>query len=158
MKSYILTLATAILAFIPGCVTDNVKFPAPSADFVAKHDYNLARNKLWEAALDALDKNHIAVVSADKSDGIIRTDYIAGPGDVMVPLGISQLTRYRYNVIVRSETSGKVKLDIFCTIEDSMSNSRTTGQWHDATSQNTTLESKLEGWLYEQIETELKTP
>jgi len=31
-------------------------------------------------------------------------------------------------------------------------------QWNDATSQNAVLENKLETWLYEQIEDELKIP
>jgi hypothetical protein len=39
-----------------------------------------------------------------------------------------------------------------CTIEDSMSSTHSTSQWRDVTSQNTALESKLETWLYEQIE------
>jgi hypothetical protein len=94
-------------------------------------------------------------VSSDKSSGIIQTDYIAGPGQVMIPLGISQSTRYKYNISLRDESDGSVKMKVICKIEDTMSNGHGSSQWNDVTSQNATLEDKLEKWLYEQIEDEL---
>jgi len=39
-----------------------------------------------------------------------------------------------------------------------MSSSHNTSQWRDLTSQNAAQESKLEAWLYEQIEDALKAP
>ena len=94
-------------------------------------------------------------MSSDKSSGIIQTDYIAGPGQVMIPLGISQSTRYKYNISLRDESDGSVKMKVICKIEDTMSNGHGSSQWNDVTSQNATLEDKLEKWLYEQIEDEL---
>jgi hypothetical protein len=99
----------------------------------------------------------VAVISTDKSDGIIQTDYIAGPGEVNIALAISQETRYKFNISLRDEANGSVRLNVFCAIEDSMSSSHNTSQWRDVTSQNTALENKLEAWLYEQIEDALKT-
>lgn len=37
-----------------------------------------------------------------------------------------------------------------------MSGGHDTSQWHDATSQNPALVNRLESWLYEQVEDELK--
>jgi hypothetical protein len=147
--------ATAIL-LTAGCVTDNNKFPVPTANFVPKKEYAVSHAKLWQATLGALDNNRIAVVSTDKADGIIQTDYIAGPGEVNIALAISQETRYKYNITLWDETNGSVRLNILCTIEDSTSSTRNTSQWRDVTSQNTALGNKLEKWLYEQIEIALK--
>ena len=158
MKRILVLLACAGLVFADnGCVTDNTKFPTPTASFSPKLTYAVGHDKLWQAALNALENNHIAVLSADKADGIIRTDYISGPSEVMIPLGISQITRYKYNIIVRDEGEGTVKLNVICTVEDSMSSGHDTSQWHDVTSQNAALATKLETWLYEKIEGELKS-
>jgi NlpB/DapX lipoprotein len=155
MKSIVLIFICSA-ALLGGCVTDNTKFPAPTANFTPKQKYAVSHDKLWQAALDALDSNRIAVVSSDKADGIIQTDYIAGPGEVMIPLGIEQVTRYKYNISLRDEASGSVKLNVICTIEDSMSSGHSASQWHDVTSQNTAQAAKLEAWLYEQVEDALK--
>ena len=155
MKS-ILFAFTCVAALLAGCVTDNGKFPTPTANFVPKREYAVSHDKLWQATLDALDNNRIAAVSTDKADGIIQTDNIAGPGEVNIALAISQITRYKYNITLRDEADGRVRLNVLCTIEDSMSNSHNTSQWRDVTSQNTALENKLEVWLYEQIEDALK--
>ena len=154
----ILFAFTCAAMLLAGCVTDNTKFPAPSANFVPKREYSVSHDKLWQSTLDALDNNHIAVLSTDKADGIIQTDYIAGPGEVNIALAISQVTRYKYNITLRDEADGSVRLNIMCTIEDSMSSTHNTSQWRDVTSQNTAQEDKLEAWLYEQIENALKGP
>jgi hypothetical protein len=120
-----------------------------------KRIYSVQYDKLWQASLDALDKNNIAVISTDKSDGIIQTDYIAGPGTLI--LLTAQSTRYKYNITLRNETDGSIKVNIVCRIEDSMNNGKDSTQWRDVTPQNASLENKLETWLYEQVEDELKT-
>ena len=155
MKSILSAFACAAM-LLAGCVTDNTKFPTSTANFTPKKEYSVSHDKLWQATLDALDNNRIAVVSTDKADGIIQTDYIAGPGEVNIALAISQITRYKYNITLRDEADGSVRLNIMCTIEDSMSNTHNTSQWRDVTSQNAALENKLETWLYEQIENALK--
>ena len=157
MKRLLIASACSFMLLLAeGCVTDNGKFPEPTADFMPKHTYAVQYDKLWQATLDALDKNQIAVVSTDKSDGIIQTDYIAGPGTLI--LLTAQSTRYKYNITLRKEPDGNVKMNVICKIEDSMNNGHDSTQWRDVTPQNTKLENKLETWLYEQIEDELKIP
>ena len=119
-----------------------------------KRTYAVQYEKIWQATLDALDKNNIAVISTDKSDGIIQTDYIAGPAKPMIVAW--EYIRYKYNVTLRNEPNGAVKVNVVCRIEDSMYNGKDSTQWNDVTRQNATLENKLETWLYEEIENELK--
>lgn len=156
MKVLFFASICTLTLLVGGCVTDNGKFPTPTANFVPKRTYSLSHDKLWQATLDALDNNRIAVVNSDKGDGRIQTDYISGPGEVNIALAISQITRYKYNISLRDETAGSVRLNIICTIEDSMSSAHSTSQWRDVTSQNSALENSLEAWLYEQVENELK--
>jgi len=157
MKSFFIPLICAVvLLSAAGCITDNGKFPTPAADFVPKRTYAVSHDKLWQATLDALDNSRIPVVNSDKTNGRIQTDYIAGPGQVNIALAISQITRYKYNISLRDEANGSIRLNVMCTIEDSMSSTHSTSQWRDVTSQNTTLENKLETWLYEQVENQLK--
>lgn len=158
MKQIFLAGVYAAALFTGGCVTDNGKFPKPDANFMPKRTYTVSHEKLWQTTLDALDNNRIAVVNSDKADGRIETDYIAGPGEVNIALAISQLTRYKYSITIRDEGDSSVRLNVICTIEDSMSSTHSTSQWRDVTSQNAALASSLEAWLYEEIEKQLKTP
>ncbi len=80
MKRIILAFTCTAALFAGGCITDNGKFPAPDANFTPKRTYVVSHDKLWQAMLDALDDNRIAVANSDKADGRIQTDYIAGPG------------------------------------------------------------------------------
>lgn len=153
-RSFLFTLLLSLGVTLTGCVTDNGKFPEPTANFTPKRTYAIQYDKLWKATLDALDKNNIAVVSTDKSDGIIQTDYIAGPGMFMV--FTAQSTRYKYNITLRNEPDGSVKVNVVCRIDDSLNNGKDSTQWRDVTPQNAALEHKLETWLYEQLEDELK--
>jgi hypothetical protein len=158
MKRILLAVAYAATLFAGGCVTDNGKFPTPDANFIPKRTYTISHDKLWQVTLDALDNNRIALVNSDKADGRIQTDYIAGPGEVNIALAISQITRYKYNITLRDEAEGNVKLNVICTIEDSMSSAHSTSQWRDVTSQNAALEKSLETWLYEQVEHKIEQP
>ena len=155
MKQTLIALTCAALLLIAGgCVSDNGTYPAPTANFTPKRVYAVQYDKLWQATLDALDKNRITVISTDKSSGIIQTDYITGPGTFMVVM--AQSTRYKYNITLRSEPDGSVRVNVICKIEDSINNGQNSTQWHDVTPQNTSLENRLETWLYEQVEDELK--
>ena len=146
----------ALLLTVGGCVSANGTYPAPTANFTPKRVYAVPYDKLWQTTLDALDKSRITVVSTDKSSGIIQTDYIAGPDTFMVVM--AQSTRYKYNITLRSEPDGGVKVNVICRIEDSINNGQSSSQWRDVTPQNTALENRLETWLYEQLEDGLNTP
>jgi hypothetical protein len=69
MKTMIsLSIALTLLLASFGYATHsgNVYFPEPLAGFTPKATYSTGFDKLWDAALNALDKNRIATVSADK--------------------------------------------------------------------------------------------
>jgi NlpB/DapX lipoprotein len=154
-KTLIIFLCATALLGASGCVSGNGKLPTPSANFTPKRTYAVSHNKLWQAILDALDQNHIPVVSDDKSSGIIQTDYVAGPEQLMILINTAQSTRYKYNISLRDEADGSIKVNVICRIESTMSNGHGSSQWNDVTPQNAKLENQLETWLYEQIEKQL---
>jgi NlpB/DapX lipoprotein len=157
MKQILVILTcTVLLLAAGGCVTGNGKLPVPTANFTPKYTYAVPRDRLWQAILDALDKNHIATVSANKSSGIIQTDYIAGPEQAMVLLNVEENIRYKFNISLRDEAGG-IKVNVLATIESTISNGHGSTQWKDVTPQNTERATKLENWLYQQIEDELGT-
>jgi NlpB/DapX lipoprotein len=160
MKQALLIFGCAALILITGgCVTDNGTLPTPSANFTPKRTYAIPHDKLWQTVLDTLDKNRITTVSMDKSSGIIATDYVAGPGRLVLGgLGGAQSTRYKYNISLRDESDGSVKMNILCKVESSIYSGEGSSQWRDVTPSNAPLADKLESWLYEQIEDGLKTP
>jgi hypothetical protein len=159
MKKTLLIFGSVLLLITGGCVTDNGKLPTPSADFTPKRTYQISYDKLWQTILDTLDKNTIITVSTDKSGGVIVTDYIAGPGSLLLGgLGGAQSTRYKFNISVRNESDGSVKMNIFCKVESSINSGHGNSQWRDVTPSNAVLADKLAAWLYEQIESGLKTP
>jgi hypothetical protein len=150
---FILFLAFT-LTMLTGCFTDNGTFPQPSANFIPRQTYSVNYDKLWNGILDALDKNRITTVNVDKASGVIETDYIAGPGRFMVVA--AQSTRYKYTITTRNHSDGTVKMNVICKVESSMNGSAGASQWRDVTPQNVELATKLETWLYEQIEAEIK--
>jgi len=147
-------LLTSALALLSGCVSDNGKLPEPTASFTPKYTYSVAYDKLWSGILDALDKNRITTVSVDKASGVISTDYIAGPGSFMVIM--AQSTRYKYNITARSQSDGTVRVNVICKVESSINGENGASPYRDVTPQNTKLATKLETWLYEQIEKEIQ--
>jgi hypothetical protein len=149
--AFLLTCAVALLA---GCISDNGKFPQPTAGFAPKQTYAVPYDKLWSGILDALDKNRITTVSVDKASGVIATDYIAGPGQFMVIM--AQSTRYKYSITARSQSDGAVRVNVICKVESSINGENGSSQWRDVTPQNAALAAKLETWLYERIEQEIK--
>jgi hypothetical protein len=150
----------ALLLIAGGCATtDNGKLPAPTVDFTPKRTYQVPYDKLWQTILDTLDKNTIITISTDKAAGVIVTDYVAGPSSLLMGgLGGAQSTRYKFNISVRNESDGSVKMNIFCKVESSISSGHGSSQYNDVTPQNTALVNQLAAWLYEQIESGLKTP
>lgn len=145
--AFLLAFAASLMS---GCFTDNGKLPEPTTGFAPKQSYNIPYDKLWNGILDSLDKNRIATVSVDKASGVISTDYIAGPGKFMVIM--AQSTRYKYNITVRDQSDGTVRVNIICKVESSINGGHGADPYRDVTPENTALATKLETWLYEQIE------
>jgi hypothetical protein len=160
MKRIILAFGCAAMLFTTsGCITDNGKLPTPSANFTPKRTYAISYDKLWQTILDTLDKNRITTLSIDKTSGVIATDYIAGPGRLLLGgLGGAQSTRYKYSISLRNESDGSVKMNVICKVESSISSGQGSSQWRDVTPSNAPLATSLETWLYEQIEDALRMP
>jgi hypothetical protein len=154
MKKIIQCLLLLTCALLNGCVSDNGKLPEPSAGFTPKYTYAVPYDKLWDGILNALDKNRITTVSVDKASGVIATDYIAGPGTFMVIM--SQSTRYKYNITARNQSDGTVRVNVICKVESSINGEHGADPYRDVTPQNTALATKMETWLYEQIEKEIQ--
>jgi hypothetical protein len=146
----------ALLLFAGGCVTTNGTLPTSSANFTPKGTYAISRDKLWQTILDTLDKNHIAAVTADKSSGIIQTDYIAGPE--VANIAFVESVHYKYNISLRDQSDGSVKVNIIGKLESTVNSGHGSSQWNDVTPQNVEKVKNLENWLYEQIEDGLKGP
>jgi len=140
--------------FLVGCVSvGNTTIPKPTADFTPKEVYAVPYDKLWDATLNALDKNQIAAITANKESGIIQTDYTDGPSTLLLGgLGGAQSTRYKYDITLRNQSSGGVKLNIICKVESTINSGQGSSQWSDVSGQNTKLVKQMKDWLYEQIE------
>lgn len=158
MKNIVLLVSSFLALSLPGCATtDSATFPEPSANYVPQASYAVSYDKLWDAAMNALDKNQIAVVSSDKSSGIIQTDYIGGPSRLIgLGFGGAQSTRYKYNITIRTQSDGTSKLNVICKIESTITGMSTSSQWKDVSADNAALAAKLGNWLREQIEAEIQ--
>jgi hypothetical protein len=154
MKYPITLFFICITALFAGCISDNGKLPQPTVGFTPKHTYAVPYDKLWSGVLDALDKNRITTISVDKASGVISTDYIAGPENFLV--FAAQSTRYKYNIALRNQSDGSIKMNIVCKVESSLLGQNGSSQWNDVSPQNTGLVTKAETWLYEQIEKEIQ--
>jgi uncharacterized lipoprotein len=153
-------IAAAVLV-LSGCSTapGAPTLPEASTGFVARQKYLVSSEKLWDAALVALEKNRIGVTSSDKASGTLQTDYLEAPSK-LVGLGIlaAHHFRYKYNVSVRSQPDGSTRLTVLARVESYMSSGDGSTQWSDVSSANSSLLKNLESWLYEKIEEELPKP
>ena len=165
MKSYPVTTriicitALSLLtgAMLVGCISvGNKTVPKATADFTPKQVYAVSYDKLWDAIMNALAKNRIAAVTATKESGIIQTDYTDGPSTlIMGGLAGAQSTRYKYDISLRNQTAGGIKLNIICKVESTINSGHGSSQWSDVSGQNAKLVKQMEDWLYEQIEKDL---
>jgi hypothetical protein len=171
-KNYIVftrTIRFMALAFLAGTMligfavkAGTAKPVEPSKNFVPKITYAVSYDKLWDAIMIALDKNRITVLSADKTSGIIQTDYFADKERRIAGgfLGIAN-TRWKCNLTLRNQSDGSIKLNITAKCEattrgdEFFDPKKAPEQWHDVTSLNVKLTKRLETWFYEQIEKEL---
>jgi len=134
------------------------KIPEPSKNFVPRITYTVSYDRLWDAIMAALDKNQITALSADKTSGIIQSDFF-GEGTRLVLGGLAgtQSSRWKCNLALRNQSDDSVKLNITAKCESTSSSENLSTQWHDVSSQNAKSLKQFETWLYEQIEKELST-
>ena len=151
-------LAYGVVVFVlllSGCgmKTGKADFPEASAGFQPKRMYAVSYDALWDVVVNALDENRIAIASLDKSTGRIITDYVQGVSTVYaLGLGGTGQSRYKYNITMRKTDNDMTKLAIICKLESTLSGAAGSTPWRDLSSENASLVTSLESWLYEQIE------
>jgi hypothetical protein len=150
----ITALAILTATLLVGCISvGNKTVPKATADFTPKQVYAVTYDKLWDTTMNALDKNRIAAITANKESGIIQTDYTDGASTLILGgFAGAQHTRYKYNISLRNEAAGGVKLNIICKVESTIFSGQGSSQWSDVSGENTKLVKQREDWLYEQIE------
>jgi hypothetical protein len=153
-KALALLTGAMLINFAAKAGTD--KPVEPSINFVPKQTYAVSYDKLWDAVMDVLEKEKITTLSADKTSGVIQTDYFAE--HVRLNLGgFAGLknSRWKCNLTLRNETDGSIKLNIIAKCESTITGTKENYQWTDVSRENAKAVKKLETWFYEQIEKEL---
>src|ERR1035437_565156 len=168
-KNYIVftrTIRFMALAFLAGTMLIGFAVKAGTAkpverskNFVPKITYAVSYDKLWDAIMIVLDKSRITVLSADKTSGIIQTDYF-GEKEQMILGGFAGIGNFRWkcNLTLRNQSDGSIKLNITVKCDATTRgflSDRAPDQWHDVTSSNVKTIKKLETSFYEEIEKEL---
>lgn len=129
---------------------------SPPTNFIPKRIYTNTTDKLWDVVLNTLEDSRIAVVSSDKTSGIVQTDYIAGKNkSLLAGFGGTQSTRCKFNLSLRPQSDGTVKLNIICTIEATVTKLHVASQWVDVSRKNPASVKKIETSLYYDIEKRL---
>jgi uncharacterized lipoprotein len=108
---------------------------------------------MWETVKDVLDDNGIFIASLDKNEGRITTEYVEGQSqaNALGFLGVIS-TRYRYFISIEKKATATQRVRITARLESS---GDALQQWRDISSDNKAITTKLENWLYEQIEKSL---
>ena len=138
-----------VSALISACAVGSSKFPGATAGFQPQKVYAINKDKLFDKIIVLLGDERIGVVSNNKSEGKIVTDYVQGESQFQVVMAIT--TRYNYTINLYSLEDSKTRVNILCKLE-SMSKGHT---WHEvskSSKDNERLVTKLENWLYEKIE------
>lgn len=151
-----------ILIFISGCVSmteetvGNVKFPQPSTDFHPKKEYKTTFENIWKIVKSVLETERINIVTSDKEEGRIVTDYVQGEMKqerVLFMRMPPRTTRYKYAIYIEKTQQGVVKLNIICTYE--MKSAGDLVSSSEASKDTPRVVAQLENWLYERIEKSL---
>ncbi|MFH1070566.1 MAG: outer membrane protein assembly factor BamC [Candidatus Glassbacteria bacterium] len=155
MRCAILTSIICLygIGYLSGCANiSKAKFPEPTANFQPNTTYDATYDQIWSSVMRVLERERIGISSSDKDGGRIVTDYVQGPTQLQA-LGLfgSITLRYNYAISLEKISQDKTKAAIICRLE-SMSEKVT---WHEVSKDNKAIVTKLENWLYEQIEKSL---
>ena len=149
-----LFMSIFVLFFGPiGCVSfDLAESPASSISqgFIAKKDYAVSYDSMWAAIRNVLDNERIAIVTSDKNEGRITTEYVKGEQKMTLGL-FSSLTieQHKYTISLDKKTSS-VRVNIIATVEAQEAGSL---NWRPLGASEKA--KALEDWLYEKIEKSL---
>lgn len=143
-------IAMALISCVPIGAT---RFPQPSENFMPKREYTASFEDSWKNVNDVLNKNRIVVATENKGEGRITTDYIQGQGqaDGFGLLGVIS-TRYKYAIRLARAGSGNTTINVIANLESS---GNAMPAWRDISNENRGIVTKLENWLYEQIQKRL---
>ncbi len=143
------------VAFISGCATQvgGKSLPVPSAGFQPTDVLPYAPARVYAASTAALDDASVPILSGNKDEGRIVTDYVAGPELVRVGglLG-GNSTRYKYLITIKASGSGS-KLKVAATLESSGTQMQS---WRDVSSDNQDVVNNIQNAMTENIEKHLK--
>jgi NlpB/DapX lipoprotein len=160
-----LIVAFVALAFnLSGCAQPigATRFPEPSVTFVPKKEYAAPFENVWNTVHDVLENNRIAVAAESKDEGRITTDYVQGESQ-MHAFGFLGVLSSRYKYVIRLSRTGvaSTRINILAYLESSGSagppeGGAVGGAWRDVSNDNKAGVTKLENWLYEQIQTAIE--
>lgn len=151
LKALKLTLGLFVVATtFFGCVSvgpDSVA-KTTTKGFVPKRDYPVKYEYMWATVKRVLEKEQIAVATTDRSEGIIKTEYIKGSQKLYVTiLGAGGITKqYKYTISL-SRGKGYTHMNIIAAVEVQEAEGAGWRPLGDAKEQQL-----HENWLYEKIE------
>ncbi len=147
-----LLISIVLLFGLSGCVSFDVnKSPASSLTngFVAKKDYSLSYDKMWDVIKNVLDNERVPIANTDKAEGRITTEYVKGQQSMSIGLlgAWGHTLQHKYSISLEKNSSS-VHVNIIATVE--VQEATQGGGWRPLGSPEKA--KALEDWLYEKIE------
>lgn len=156
--------AASIMLSLYGCISTSG--PAAqlklSPGFTPQKTYAYGYDQMWEKVMSSLRQARIIVTSSSKENGIITTDYIQGWTVDVAALG-TDIYRYQYQIALMKPNPSQTQVDVICKLERKHmlkggSAREAVDQlkpYEDVSYEKKESATKLELWLYEQIEKSL---
>ena len=145
--------STARNAVAAMTTTAGAGLPQPTVGFKAADQLKHPPEKVYAAALAALDAMRVPVLNSNQAEGRITTDYAAGPrSSTAFGLLGSNSSRYKYSVNIRG-VGRDSKLAVTAFIESSGNSIQA---WRDVSADNLTATGNIRDALVENIEKNLK--
>jgi len=127
--------------------------PQANVNFQPREVYDVSYEEMWNIVTGVLETERIGIISTDKENGRILTDYIQGKETVIILFDVSAVaTRYKYNISFMQVAPNKTKVFILASIEMQAEDDRFAHDWRDISKDNEKDVKQLENWLYEKIE------
>ncbi len=140
-----------LLFLLSGCMrVGEARFPTGPITYIPREVYDQPYSRVWDAAVRVLKREGIPILGMDRKGGVITTDYLAGE-TYIIGLELYQ-TRYRYFITLERVGPSRTRLKVKCRLEGMSKDV----PWHDITSENWSLATKLAFSLHEKIEKELE--
>lgn len=139
----------ALGSFVASISTlEGAQIPEPSPNFAPIEVLPGSPEDVFDVVTDIFDDGGVVIVQADRAEGRVTTDYIAGPTSYVLGFLGGTVSRYRYLVTIR-EAEGGSTIRIKTFLESSSADVQS---WHDVAGQNPTAMEALRLSLYEAIQ------